>query len=129
MDKTNKRKIRVVDDDDNLRTVLVDKLNMANFEAKGALNGKEGLKAALETHPDLILLDVMMPVMSGWDMLEKLREDEWGKTAKVMMLTVLEELDSVAKAVEKKALRYIVKTQNALEDIVEQVEGALAQSQ
>ena len=123
--ETTKKKILVVDDDDNLRTVLVDKLNLAGFETTGVVNGEEGLKMAFASHPDLILLDVLMPVLGGWDMLAQLRTDEWGKAAKVVMLTVLDELDSVAKAVEGGSTRYIVKTEHSLDDIVKQVKEAI----
>jgi DNA-binding response OmpR family regulator len=122
---TNKKKVLVVDDDENLRSVLVDKLNVSGFHAEGAFDGSDGLKKALETHPDMILLDVMMPNMDGWQVLEKLRQDEWGKGAKVIMLTVLEEVSDIEHALEKGTFRYLVKTKHSLGNIVEHVQEAL----
>jgi CheY-like chemotaxis protein len=114
----NKLKILVVDDDDNLRLVLVDKLNISGFEVMSAANGKEGLQKALALHPDVILLDVLMPVMNGQEMLKKLREDEWGKNVKVIMLTVVEDAGVIARAVEDGSLAYLIKTDQSIDDIV-----------
>jgi CheY-like chemotaxis protein len=121
----DKKKILVVDDDEGLRTVLVDKLNISGFEAVFAADGEEGLEKALKWHPDAILLDVIMPKMDGFEMLGKLRDDEWGKRAKVIMLTVLENADSVAKAVEGTAQGYLIKTQHSLDDVVAYVKEVL----
>ena len=121
MSDENKKKILVVDDDENLRLVLVDKLNIVGFDAVGASNGKEGLEKALKIHPDVILLDIMMPVMNGWDMLKKLREDKWGNEAKVIMLTVAEDTEAIARAVEGGSLAYLIKTDQSTDDIVEKV--------
>ena len=57
--------------------------------------------------------------------LEKLREDNWGKVARVIMLTVLENTDSVARAMEKGSYEYIIKTSHSLDDVVKKVEEAL----
>jgi CheY-like chemotaxis protein len=121
MEETNKKKILVVDDDDNLRLVLVDKLNISGFEAVGAANGQEGLEKALELHPDIILLDILMPVMNGQEMLRKLREDEWGKKVKVIMLSLVEDAEVIAQAVVDGSLAYLIKTDQSMDEIVEKV--------
>jgi len=120
----DKKKVLVIDDDDNLRTVLVDKLNASGYEADGAMDGEDGLTKALAQHPDVVLLDVMMPKMDGWEVLQNMREDAWGKSAKVIMLTVLENLDHVARGVEMHIEGYLVKTNWSLDDIVKHVEEA-----
>ena len=125
MEKTDKKNVLVVDDDDNLRTVLIDKLNMSGFYAIGASNGEEGLEKALKTHPDVILLDIIMPILNGWEMLKKLREDEWGKGAKVIMLTVIENTEAIARAVEDNSLAYLIKTNESMDDVVEKVKMML----
>jgi DNA-binding response OmpR family regulator len=118
----NKKKILVVDDDDSLNTILVDKLNISGFEAKGAVDGEDGFNKAIELHPDVILLDLVMPKMNGMEMLKKLRTDEWGKTAKVVILTLLDKVDYVAEAMEYHVAGYIVKTDYSLEGIVKKIE-------
>lgn len=120
-----KQKVLVVDDDENLRLALTDKLAIEGFEALEAKDGKEGLDKALEIHPDLILLDVMMPVMNGLDMLKALRGDEWGKKVKVIMLTVLENAESVAEAMSGGSFTYLIKTNLNAEEIVNKVKEAL----
>ena len=125
MEKVDKKNVLVIDDDDNLRTVLIDKLNMSGFYAVGASNGEEGLKKALKTHPDVILLDIIMPILNGWEMLKELRKDEWGKGAKVIMLTVIENTEAVARAVEDDSLAYLIKTNESMDDVVEKVKMML----
>lgn len=122
MKNQNGKKILIVDDDENLRTVLSDKFKAQGFEVFGAGDGEEGLKQALELHPDIILLDIMMPKMDGWTALGKLREDNWGKHAKVVVLTVLEDVSDVAKAMEKDSFDYIVKTDRSLDEVAAQVQ-------
>lgn len=121
----NKKKILIVDDDDNLRAVLMDKLSIFGFDTLGAENGEEGLEKSLALHPDVILLDIVMPKMNGWEMLEKLRQDEWGKNARVIMLTVLDNTDSIARAMEGGSYEYIVKTSHSLEEVVNKVAQTL----
>lgn len=120
-----KKKVLIADDDNELRTVLTDKLTRAGFEVIGAADGEEGLAKALELHPDVILLDGMMPKVSGWDMLDILRRDPWGKHAKIVMLTVLEDASHVAYAMEKGSFRYLVKIKHSLDDIVRNVQEEL----
>jgi DNA-binding response OmpR family regulator len=120
-----KKKILVVDDDENLRLALTDKLTIEGFDVVEAKDGKEGLDKAIATHPDLILLDVMMPVMNGLDMLKALRTDEWGKKVKVIMLTVLENAESVAEAMSGGSFTYLIKTSLNAEGIVSKIKEAL----
>jgi DNA-binding response OmpR family regulator len=128
MNTENKKKVLIVDDNQSLNDILIDKLNLSGFDASGVLDGEEGLKKALELHPDVILLDLVMPKMDGLTMLEKLREDSWGNKCKVIVLTLVGEQYHIAKAVEFGVLGYIVKTDNSLEDIVKQISTMIANS-
>lgn len=120
-----KKKVLVIDDDENLTSVLVDKLNFSGFDASFASDGAKGLAKALEIRPDLILLDVKMPNMSGWETLEKLRVDAWGEKVKVIMLTSLDSPETVAHAMEEGSTTFIVKTNYTLDQVVEKVREAL----
>jgi len=122
---TTKKKVLVIDDDENLTTVLVDKLKLSGFDADNASDGALGLKKALETRPDVILLDVKMPNMSGWETLEKLRVDEWGEKVKVIMLTSLDKPETIAHAVEEGSTVFIVKSSYTLDQVVEKVKEVL----
>lgn len=124
-DNIVKKKVLIIDDDENLTTVLVDKLNFSGFDADFASDGVLGLQKALETKPDVILLDVIMPNVSGWQTLEKLRVDAWGEKVKVIMLTSLDKPESVAHAMEQGSTVFIVKTNYTLDQVVEKVKEVL----
>ena len=121
----NNKKVLIVDDNTDLSSVLVDKFTASGFEADSADNGEIGLKKALETHPDVILLDLVMPVMDGLETLKRLRKDEWGKDAKVIILTLLDEVKYVAEAMDNSFIGYIVKTDESLGNIVDKVKEVL----
>jgi CheY-like chemotaxis protein len=84
---SSKKCILVVEDESVLRKSLVSALEDAKFKVLEAENGKKGLEIALKNKPDLILLDLLMPVMDGWTMLKHLRKDKWGKNVFVFILT------------------------------------------
>lgn len=122
----NKQKIiLIVEDEASLLNVLGDKLKSRDFLVLEAKNGKEGLETALREHPDLILLDIVMPVMDGMTMFKKLREDAWGKSVKVIMLTNSSDAENVAGAIEQGSYDYFIKSDWKLEDVVAKVKEKL----
>jgi len=118
--------ILIVDDESSLRHALADKLSFEGFSALEAKNGEEGLALALSSHPDLILLDIVMPVMDGISMLKNLRDDKWGKKVKVIMLTNLDGGGKVADAVAWGTPEYLVKSDWKLEDVVIKIREQLS---
>ena len=125
METQEKKKVLIVDDDENLRVMMGDKLVASGFDAFSARDGDEGLAKALAAHPDVILLDILMPKVNGWEMLERLRNDTWGKQAHVIMLTSLDGVDNVAHALKRGSYDYFVKTNANLDDIVKRVKEKL----
>ena len=124
-EKINK-KILIVEDEAPLRTAVNDILSFEGFEVFQAKNGQEGLDLALKEHPDLILLDLMMPIMDGLTMLEKLRQDaEFGKHAAVILLTNINDPDKVAMATEAGSYDFLVKSDWNIEDVVKKIKGRL----
>jgi DNA-binding response OmpR family regulator len=119
------KKVLVVDDNESLTTVLVDKLKLSGLDATSATDGEDGLSKALNIHPDIILLDLLMPKMDGLTMLKNLREDKWGKDCKVIVLSLVEEMDYISKAVDYNVFGYIVKTNYTLDGMVEKIKLAL----
>ena len=117
MDK-KKALILVVEDERLLIKALGDKLRLEGFEVLEAHNGKEGLALAIEKHPDLILLDIIMPVMDGISMLQELRKDEWGKYASVLMLTNLTDADKTEESLKNGAFDYLIKADWKLGDLI-----------
>lgn len=115
------KKILIVDDDARFRDLIEETLIGEGFTVLSAENGTSGLKRALSEHPDLMLLDIDMPDMKGTDVLKKLREDAWGKDAKVVMLTAHDDLPLVADTVEAGVHEYLVKGEQNLKNVIEVV--------
>ena len=82
---------------------------------------------AMQHHPDLILLDIIMPVMDGMTMLKKLRADEWGKKAEVIILTNLGDNEKVAEAMSQGSFDYLVKSDWNIADVAELVKKKLGE--
>lgn len=117
--------VLIVDDDPELRGALSEALTNAGFEIETAQNGEEGLKVALESKPNLILLDLVMPVMDGWEFLERLHKDAWGATARVIILTNADDIDSLSRAIEGRGYEYLVKTDWKIDEVVEKIRSQL----
>jgi DNA-binding response OmpR family regulator len=115
----------LVEDDLPIINVLRERLEQEDLELLIAKDGEEGLKMALKTHPDLILLDIIIPKMGGLIMLEKLREDSWGKKVKVMVLTNLSNIESEKKAIKHKVIDYITKTNCSLITLIKKIKKNL----
>jgi DNA-binding response OmpR family regulator len=115
------KKVLTIEDERDLREAIVTSLTYEGYRAIAATDGEEGLKCALREKPDLILLDIIMPKMSGIELLKRLREDTWGKDARVVILTALDDMDKVAEAIELGGLEYLVKSNITLADITSKV--------
>lgn len=120
--KSQKVKVLVVDDEPNIVQTLKDRLEMNDYQVFTAHNGSDGLKAAQDQSPDVILLDVIMPVMDGQEMLEKLRQQDWGKTVSVIMLTARSQAQDIARARACGIEDYIIKPFD-LSELLEKIEG------
>jgi len=120
MDKT----VLIVEDSKLLRTVVKDALENAGFKTIEAENGQDALAQAYLKHPDLIMLDVMMPVMDGLTMFAKLREDSWGKSVPVIMLTGAEE-ERVMSWIMNEGLSYFKKDGWMMDEVVDSVKKKL----
>lgn len=82
------KKILVVEDNEDTREILLYRLkSMGDYEVLLAANGKEALEMATKTKPDLIIMDLKMPVMDGWEATKALRQTDWGKDLPVIALT------------------------------------------
>lgn len=126
MIKTKSRKILIIDDEPALLTALVDKFSRAGYEVIVAVDGQQGLKLAFREHPDMILLDIIMPVMDGLTMLYKLRRNHWGKYVNVILLTNLSDPGNVNKPLTRAVNGYLVKSDWKIEEVVKEVNEKLA---
>ena len=116
-------KILLIEDDAVLAKVLYEELSEANFEVFQAYDGETGLAMAHEKHPDLILLDIIMPKKNGFEVLEDLKKSQETKAIPVALLTMLGSDDDVKKGLRLGATDYIVKSQHALPEIVDKVKS------
>src|SRR5580704_13662987 len=111
-------KLLLVEDDNNLREIYEARLQAEGYTIVSAHDGEEALVVAKAEKPDLIISDVMMPKISGFEMLDILRNTDSLKNVKIMMLTALGQNDDQERADKLGADRYLVKSQVTLEDIV-----------
>jgi DNA-binding response OmpR family regulator len=113
--------ILIVEDEIDIREAMAEALTQAGYTVLTAENGAVGLKTALEAKPDLILVDIVMPVMDGHGLLSRLREDSWGKSAKVIVLTSMDDVKNIASAHEGHIDDYIIKVHTSLSEVVNKV--------
>lgn len=125
-------KIMLVEDDNNLREIYEARLLAEGYEIVSAHDGEEALAMAVKEKPDLIISDVMMPKISGFDMLDILRSTPETRDTKVIMMTALSQAEDKSRADKLGADRYLVKSQVTLEDVAkiarEVLEGVPADS-
>jgi CheY-like chemotaxis protein len=110
-------KIMLVEDDNNLREIYEARLLAEGYEIISAADGEAALAMAVKEKPDLIISDVMMPKISGFDMLDLLRTTPETKDVKVIMMTALSQAEDQGRAEKLGADRYLVKSQVTLEDV------------
>lgn len=120
-----KKKILLVEDDTALAAVYRSRLELEGFEIKEVNNGEEALTAAINFKPDLVLLDAMMPKISGFDVLDILRNTPETATMKVVMLTALSQPKDKERAESLGVDDYLVKSQVVIGDVVERVKHHL----
>ena len=116
-----KKKILLVEDDASLAAVYRARLELEGLDIKEVHNGEDALSAAVSYRPDLILLDVMMPKISGFDVLDILRNTPDTTNVRVIMLTALSQPKDKERAEKLGADDYLVKSQVVISDVVERV--------
>lgn len=119
-------KILLVEDDKSLREIYGVRLLAEGYDIVSAGDGEEALAMAIKDRPDLIVSDVMMPKISGFDMLDILRSTTETKNIKVIMMTALSSEEQRQRGVSLGADRYLVKSQVGIEDVVRTVHEVLA---
>ncbi len=119
------KKVLIVEDESTLRKAIKKKLEKENFQVFEAGNGVQGLEVAQQEKPDLILLDIVMPIKDGIQMLKELRQDEWGKTAEVIMLTNLSDATKELESFQKGVAEYLVKSDWKINDLVKKIKSKL----
>lgn len=114
-------KILLVEDDDALANVYLTRLEAEGFVVKRVANGEDALAAARDHHPDLVLLDVMMPKVSGFDVLDILRNTPETANLKIIMLTALSQDSDKQRAEGLGVDDYLVKSQVVITDVIDRI--------
>jgi DNA-binding response OmpR family regulator len=118
--------ILIIDDEPSLTDAISSALEYESFSVLIANDGETGLQTAFDKRPDLILLDLRMPDMDGIEVLKRVRANEWGKHARVVMMTAAGDTERMADAVEYGVDSYILKSDLQLQELVERVKEKLS---
>lgn len=117
--------ILIVEDDDFLRSLAVTKLEKEGFAVSMAANGQSALDSLKTTTADIIILDLMLPVMSGFDVLKAIKADEVTKNIKVIVFSNLGEASDIKTCLDLGANDYLVKANFTLDELVEKIKSLL----
>lgn len=120
-----KKKILIIEDEAALRIALEEKFRQDGFEVLVATNGEDGLSLALSEMPELILLDIILPKMNGFEVLTQLAKNEDAKKIEVIILTNLSDTGNVGKVLSRGISDYLVKADWTLEELSEKVKNKL----
>ena len=119
------KKILFIEDESALQKTFGDILGQEGYEVVSALDGEVGLRLARTEKPDLILLDLILPKINGFDVLKQLKEDKETKDIPIVVLTNLEKMEDVERAIKLGAKTYLVKANYTLEEVVRKIKRAL----
>jgi len=122
----NKQKtILIVEDEETLRHVLSIRCTIEHFHVLEARDGEEGLMMTREQHPDIILLDLIMPKMDGITMLKKMKSDPAISDIPVIVLTNLSDNEAVSEAMENGVFDFLIKSNYTLDDVLKKVRAKI----
>ncbi len=123
-----KSKILIIEDDAFLAGMYVTKLSMEKFETQLAVDGKAGLDQAQKFQPDLILLDILLPKLNGFDVLKQLKADAATKDIPVILLTNLGQKSDVVEGLNLGAVDYLIKAHFMPSEVVDKIKHVLQQA-
>jgi len=121
----NDARILVIDDDENIRTLYVERLKAEGFTVESAANGEKGLARVTDFNPDVILLDIMLPKISGFSVLEILKTTKEYKNIPVIILSALTQSEDRARGVTAGATAYLTKSESLPAEVVNKVKEVL----
>ena len=125
MEEKSKQKILIIEDEATLQKALQEVLTAEGYEILSALDGLRGLEMARQENPDIILLDIILPKMDGFEVLKELKGEEKTESIPVVILTNLSDVSDVQKALDLGATTYLVKADFSLEDVIKKVKDTL----
>jgi len=120
-----KPKILMIEEDRFLRKIYKNKFSKAGFEFREAISGDEGLNKIYSEKPDLVLLDLMLPKRSGFDVLMELKRDKITRKIPVIILSNLAQEEDIKRVMSLGANDYLIKTEVSLSDVIDRVKECL----
>lgn len=117
--------ILLIEDDPFLVEIYTTKLKKAGFSVAVANDGKEGLKAIKEKRPDLLLLDIVLPNFTGWEILREIKRDNKLKSLKVVILSNLSQKEEIEKGMTLGAVKYLIKAHYTPSEVIEIIKKIL----
>ena len=121
--------ILIIEDESTLQKTMGDVLSQEGYEVVSALDGEAGVRLAAEKTPDLILLDLVLPKMTGFEVLEQLKTGKETQGIPVIVLTNLENMQDIQQVTELGATTYLVKSNYELGEVVQRVKTALGHNE
>jgi len=121
-----KPKILIIEEDRFLRKIYKNKFSRAGFEFREAISGDEGLNKVYSEKPDLVLLDLMLPKKSGFEVLAELKRDKSTRKIPVVILSNLAQEQDIQRVMSLGASDYLIKTEVSLSDVIDRVKECLA---
>jgi DNA-binding response OmpR family regulator len=118
--------VLVIEDSSYLADSLIDMLEMHNYNPLHASTGREGVALALDQKPDLILLDIRLLDINGYEVYQRIRETLWGKTARIMVLTASESIENIAKNIDLPNEYVLFKPEWSIQNLIQKIEKRLA---
>lgn len=121
----DQKRILLIEDDSTVIESIVYTLEEAGYSVEHAVSGSLGVEIALKNKPDLIIVDLLLPDINGAEVIAEIRKDLWGKDAKIIVLTNLDEEQMKLKLSSLNVLRYLLKVDNSLAKITQVVNEIL----
>ncbi|MCA9355343.1 response regulator [Candidatus Kaiserbacteria bacterium] len=117
----SKKSILIIEDSPYLAESLVDMINIRGFNAMMSPTGREGVITAIENKPDLILLDIRLPDIDGYEVYRRIRKDKWGAKAKILVLTASESIENISKNIDLPTDRILFKPNWSVKDLLDRI--------
>ena len=122
----SKKSVLIIEDERTVAAALETKLRSEGFETMIAPDGETAIETALRERPDLILLDLLLPKLDGFSVLERLREDDWGRAVPVIVLTNLSDASTEVRSLATPNVKgFMVKSDWSLTDVVKRIKDKL----
>jgi DNA-binding response OmpR family regulator len=121
------KKILFIEDEAALQEAVGEFLRQKGFSVLRAMDGETGVRLAKQEQPNIVLLDLVLPKKEGFEVLKELKKDDETKNIPIIVLTNLEGMEDIDKAMSSGATTYLVKTQYNLEEILKKIEEIIGE--